>query len=102
MNDTENNKSWVKIVGKRTMLIPTLELVKARAEAADQTINVLQLRQMLADEYGTDATCPVTIRRHLQALGYPVRKGTDRIKPGPWRPGPPQPRRRAQIESADR
>lgn len=80
MSEIGDDKPWVKMVAGRTMLIPTLELVKTRAEVADQNQNVLQLRQSLAEEFGTDATCPVTVRRHLQALGYPVRRGTDRIK----------------------
>lgn len=75
------DKTWVKMVGKRTMLIPTLDLVKASVDAADETANVLDLRQALAHQYGVDSTCPVTIRRHLNALGIPVRRGTDRIKP---------------------
>ena len=79
--ETEHTKSWVKTVGKRKMLIPTLDLVKASVETADDGANVLELRQTLAEKFGTDSTCPVTIRHHLQALGIPVRKGTDRIKP---------------------
>jgi hypothetical protein len=79
--EAEGTGSWVKTVGKRRMLIPTLELVKATVEAADAKANVLELRQSLAEKFGTDSTCPVTIRHHLQALGIPVRKGTDRIRP---------------------
>jgi hypothetical protein len=79
--ETEHTKPWVKTVGKRRMLIPTLDLVKASVETADDSANVLELRQTLAEKFGTDSTCPVTIRHHLQALGIPVRKGTDRIKP---------------------
>lgn len=78
--DEGKEKPWVKTVGKRTMLIPTLELVKASVEAANEKANVLELRQTLAEQFGTDSTCPVTIRHHLQALGFPVRRGTDRIK----------------------
>lgn len=80
-NDSGNQKPWVKTVGRRTMLIPTLELVKASVEAADDTANVRDLRQSLAEQFGTDSACPVTVRHHLRALGFPVRKGTDRIKP---------------------
>lgn len=75
-----DDQPWVKIVGRRRMLIPTLDLVKASVEAADEGANVLALRQTLADRFGTDSTCPVTIRHHLNALGFPVRKATDRIK----------------------
>jgi hypothetical protein len=78
---SEKTKPWVKVVGRRRMLIPTLELVKASVEAADGTADVLALRRTLAEQFGTDSTCPVTTRHHLQALGIPVRKGTDRIKP---------------------
>jgi hypothetical protein len=79
---TNEDEPWVKEVGKRTMLIPTLELVKASVDAAGQKATVLDLRQTLADQFGTDSTCPVTIRRHLKALGVTVGKGTGRIEPG--------------------
>ena len=78
--ETGYTEPWVKTVGKRRMLIPTLELVRATVEAADAKANVLKLRQTLAEQFGTDSTCPVTIRHHLQSLGIPVRRGTDRIK----------------------
>lgn len=81
MEDSGKDEPWVKMVGKRTMLIPTLDLVKASVDAADETANVLDLRQALARQYGVDSTCPVTIRHHLHALGIPVKRGTDRIKP---------------------
>jgi hypothetical protein len=80
-NRGNSEEPWVKTVGKRSMLIPTLDLVKASVEAADETTNVLDLRQTLARQYGVDSTCPVTIRHHLHALGIPVKRGTDRIKP---------------------
>jgi hypothetical protein len=80
-NRIDETKPWVKTVGKRTMLIPTLELVKASVDAIDDKAKVVDLRRTLADQIGTDSTCPVTVRHHLQALGFPVRKGTDRIKP---------------------
>lgn len=81
LGDAGKDEPWVKIVGKRTMLIPTLDLVQASVEAADETANVLDLRQTLAMQYGADSTCPVTVRRQLHALGIPVKRGTDRIKP---------------------
>lgn len=82
-SSTKVDEPWVKEVGKRTMLIPTLDLVKASVDAADKAVTVLDLRQTLAEQFGTDSTCPVTIRRHLKALGVTVGKGTGRIAPGP-------------------
>ena len=81
LSNADKDEPWVKVVGKREVLIPTLDLVKASVEAADDKASVLDVRQALADQFGVDTTCPVTIRRHLQTLGIPVRRGTDRVKP---------------------
>jgi hypothetical protein len=82
-SNADTDQPWVKVVGKREVLMPTLDLVKASVEAADETTSVLDVRQVLADQFGVDTTCPVTTRRHLQTLGIPVRRGTDRVKPRP-------------------
>lgn len=79
--DTGHEEPWIKMVGNRTMLIPTLDLVQASVDTADETTTVLDLRQTLARQYSADSTCPVTIRHHLHTLGIPVKRGTDRIKP---------------------
>jgi hypothetical protein len=59
---------WVKTVRGKTMLIPTVELVRREAEAGP-SLDPRALRQTLAHRFGTDGTCPVTVRRHLKALG---------------------------------
>jgi hypothetical protein len=65
---TSDDEPWVKTVRGKTMLIPTVELVRKEAEAA-AGLDARALRQALASRFGTDATCPVTMRRHLKTLG---------------------------------
>jgi hypothetical protein len=69
-------ESWIKIVGKRTMLIPTIDLVKASIETLSpgDGVDVPALRGTLAERFGSDSTCPVTVRRHLKTLGVPAKK----------------------------
>jgi hypothetical protein len=83
LSKADRDEPWVKIVGKREVLMPTLDLVRASVEAADDKTSVLDVRQALAEQFGLDTSCPVTVRRHLQTLGIPVRRGTDLVKPRP-------------------
>lgn len=67
----QQEKSWVKTVRDRSMLIPTLDAVKAsigKLNPQDE-VDVTSLREALASQFGTDSTCPVTVRRHLKTLG---------------------------------
>ena len=75
-NGIDKTGNWIKTVGRRAVLIPTIELVEASVGrfAIDGGADVPALRQALAEQFGADYTCPVTIRRHLKALGIPARK----------------------------
>jgi len=69
-------KPWIKTVNKRPVLMPTIALVKASLEAhnSPEGADVPAIRRELAEQFGAYATCPVTVRRHLKALGVPARK----------------------------
>jgi hypothetical protein len=70
--------NWIKTVRNKEMLIPTIELVQASAGkfASAEGVDAAALRKALAEQFGADGTCPVTVRRHLKALGIPARKKT--------------------------
>lgn len=67
---------WIKTVKSRAVLIPTIALVKASADAhmSSEGTDVPAIRQELARVFGAQYTCPVTVRRHLKELGIPARK----------------------------
>jgi hypothetical protein len=69
-------RSWIKTVNKRAMLIPTIALVKASLEThtSRDGADVPAIRRELAAQFGAYSTCPVTVRRHLKVLGVPPRK----------------------------
>jgi hypothetical protein len=75
MTDTSNGidktGNWIKTVGRRAVLIPTIDLVQKSVGrfSSPSGADVPALRQALAEEFGADYTCPVTIRRHLKTLG---------------------------------
>ena len=56
--------------GTQTMLIPSEKMVadKLRAAPAGQTTDLGELRRALAEEFGSDACCPVTVQRHMVAI----------------------------------
>jgi hypothetical protein len=56
--------------GTQTMLIPTERMVadKLRAAPPGHISDLAQLRRKLADEFGADACCPVTVQRHIVSL----------------------------------
>jgi hypothetical protein len=56
--------------GTQTMLIPSQAMVAARLAAAPagQVSDLSALRKGLAEEFGSDACCPVTVQRHLVAI----------------------------------
>ena len=56
--------------GTQTMLIPTEQMVadKLRAAPAGQVSDLGGLRTALAEQYGSDACCPVTVQRHIRTI----------------------------------
>jgi len=54
----------------QTMLLPSAEAVirKILAVPAGETRSLAQLREQLAQEYGADATCPVTTQRMIKVV----------------------------------
>lgn len=52
------------------MLIPTEQMVaeKLRAAPAGEVSDLGALRRALANEFGADACCPVTVQRHMVAI----------------------------------
>lgn len=56
--------------GTQSMLIPSERMVadKLRAAPAGETSNLGGLRKALAEEFGADACCPVTVQRHMLAI----------------------------------
>lgn len=56
--------------GMQTMLIPSQQMVAEQIRSAPEgAITELGVvRQSLAAQHGTDACCPVTVRRHLVAI----------------------------------
>jgi hypothetical protein len=79
-NAIDKTGNWIKTVKRKEMLIPTLELVQASVGRfiSEDGADAGALRRALAEQFGADGTCPVTVRRHLKALGVPAR----RKKPG--------------------
>jgi hypothetical protein len=72
------DEPWVKTVDNKSMLIPTVALVQKQAalHRCAEGADVSAIRKSLAAQFGTYSTCPVTVRRHLKALGIPARKST--------------------------
>jgi hypothetical protein len=69
--------NWIKTVRNKTMLIPTVDTVRSALGSftSDAGVDATALRRALAEQFGSDGTCPVTVRRHLKELGVPaVRK----------------------------
>ena len=56
--------------GTQSMLIPSETMVADRLRAAPpgQVSDVGGLRRALAEEFGSDACCPVTVQRHMVAI----------------------------------
>jgi hypothetical protein len=56
--------------GTQSMLIPSEKMVadKLQAAPAGQVSDLGDLRKALADEFGADACCPVTVQRHVLAI----------------------------------
>ena len=56
--------------GTQSMLIPseTMVAAKLRAAPAGRVSDLGGLRRALAEEYGADACCPVTVQRHMVAI----------------------------------
>ena len=56
--------------GTQTMLIPSEAMVadKLRVAPAGEVSDLGGLRKALAEEFGSDACCPVTVQRHLLAI----------------------------------
>ena len=56
--------------GTQSMLIPSERMVadKLKAAPAGQVSDLGGLRKALAEEFGSDACCPVTVQRHLVAI----------------------------------
>jgi hypothetical protein len=73
---TDKTGNWIKTVRNKTMLIPTVDTVRSSLEScmSDGGVDAAALRRALAEQFGSDGTCPVTVRRHLKALGIQPRK----------------------------
>lgn len=56
--------------GTQSMLIPSERMVaeKLRAAPPGRVSDLGGLRKALAEEFGADACCPVTVRRHMVSL----------------------------------
>ena len=56
--------------GTQSMLIPSERMVaeKLRAAPPAQVSDLGGLRSALAEEFGADACCPVTVQRHMVAI----------------------------------
>lgn len=56
--------------GTQSMLIPSERMVadKLGAAPAGRVSDLSGLRRELAEEFGADACCPVTVQRHLVAI----------------------------------
>ena len=56
--------------GTQSMLIPSERMVadKLKAAPAGQVSDLGGLRRALAEEFGSDACCPVTVQRHMVAI----------------------------------
>jgi hypothetical protein len=56
--------------GTQAMLIPSEAMVaaKLRAAPAGAVSDLGGLRRALAEEFGSDACCPVTVQRHVVAI----------------------------------
>ena len=56
--------------GTQTMLIPSERMVadKLRTAPPGKTTDLGELRRALAEEFGSDACCPITVQRHMVAI----------------------------------
>jgi hypothetical protein len=56
--------------GTQTMLIPSLAMIEAQIAALPKgaVADLVVIRKALADEYGSDACCPVTTQRHVRTI----------------------------------
>jgi hypothetical protein len=68
-NGPMSNEADIKQVKGKSVIVPTLEDVARLARQQRGTIETAPIRLSLAKEYGTQMCCPVTVRRHLKALG---------------------------------
>jgi len=77
-NVIDKTGNWIKTVRRKEMLIPTIDLVRASVGRfmSDDGADAGALRRALAEQFGADGTCPVTVRRHLKALGIQARKAS--------------------------
>jgi hypothetical protein len=60
--------------GTQSMLIPTLDMVAERIAAVQkgETGSLAEVRTSLAEKYGADACCPVTVQRHVVSIAARV------------------------------
>jgi hypothetical protein len=68
-------ETQTKIVRGKTVLVPSLALFKQYLPAGKGPVDTASMRQSLKLAFGTQLICPVTMRRHLKALGLEVKKG---------------------------
>jgi len=67
--------------GTQSMLIPSERMVADRLRAAPEgrVSNLADLRGDLAETYGSDACCPVTVQRHMVGLVRFAEEDSDEI-----------------------
>jgi len=63
-----------KIVKGKTVLVPSLELFKQYLPKEPGPVDTAQMRRAMTAAHGTQLICPVTMRRHLKALGLTIKK----------------------------
>jgi hypothetical protein len=66
---TDNVITHTKNVRGKTVLVPSLELVRSNLDGAGRHIDANALRAKLKQQFSVQLICPVTLRRHLKALG---------------------------------
>jgi len=71
-------ETHIKIVKGKTVLVPSLELLKSYLPAASKSVDTTALRKAMTTDHATALVCPVTMRKHLKELGLVILPNLER------------------------
>ena len=76
MNDLSSRvETHLKQVRGKLVLVPSLALLESALPVGTGPVDTKALRAHLLENSAAALVCPVTVRRHLKALGRVVAKG---------------------------
>jgi hypothetical protein len=65
-------ETHTKIVNGKTVLVPSLGLLKQYLPKQAGPVDTASLRKALTAAHGTQLVCPVTMRRYFKTLGLEI------------------------------